>query len=250
MDENLDTKNTFTVFILFLFLLSSIFILSLSFSFHLLLCLIFFSPNVTRSFLPSSLAVPSAGTNWRFADVHSCEATTPFEARPRALFVILITKVMSLAALSACAHTPVWTGFICELIYYANYFSECTPRDSRVPCFVPARTSFSCSERFHRRRFVFSPLLLYFPSHAFSCFSLSLCLSFSGFYFFIVPRVFAKKARKNIERGPRTADNWLAWLQSHRANVYWHFCGEFLRALSLPTITLTINGNWLVKNRH
>lgn len=59
---------------------------------------------------------------------------------------------MSLAALSARAHTPARTGFICELIYYANYFSECSPRETRgetgasrrgAPCFEHAYTSFS-----------------------------------------------------------------------------------------------------------
>lgn len=40
-------------------------------------------------------------------------------------FVILITRVMSLATLLACAQTR--SRFICELIYYANYVSECAP---------------------------------------------------------------------------------------------------------------------------
>lgn len=75
-------------------------------------------------------------TNWRFVGVHFCKATTPFRASPRALFVILITRAMSLASASrAYARTPhAQTAFICELIYYANYFSECAPRASRFAC--------------------------------------------------------------------------------------------------------------------
>lgn len=95
----------------------------------------------------------------------------PSETRLRALFVILITRVMSLAALAACARAQ--TCFICELIYYANYFSECTPRESPtrvlVSCRSGVQTYFSCTEHFHHRVAVLSLLSVLLVHASFSC---------------------------------------------------------------------------------
>jgi len=135
-------------------------------------------------------------------------------------------------------------GFICELIYYANYFSECAPRKSeplaRLACSfrVGARISFSSSERFPRSppRFVplavvaspFRPLLLLVLFLA----SLACLLRIEG-------DEHAKRARP-AQKGSRSID------RSARSRLQLRSCllALFSRpSLPLVVVTRALNGD-------
>lgn len=214
MDENLTTKHAPYIYIYIY--------ISVSFIFP---C--FLHPASQHFSFPFLFLPPHV--NWRFAGVYAlARQPLPSEARLQALFVILITRVMSLAALAACARAQ--TCFICELIYYANYFSECTPRESptrRLACSFRAEQTYAACKPTFRARSISTVAVL-------SLLSVLLPLSSTQVFlallvFLIMRRVCIGKEYGDRVREPqKKRDNWLAWLRLHNANVCSNFCWIFL----------------------